>query len=1410
MLLPFIYAAYIILAYLSSDDSLHSSTCLVEQISTVERFVQFSFSNSTSQLLSLNFNTHTSLISRIYKCSILTVYSCCFTFFNRPNSLYPFSNSGKLVLVNISVIHTILRNPLIYCGVPDHMTEYDSLHLSNVEVTASSFLDVQLYDEGRGIVSCGWRNSERISNCKFKNVTVTEQQFVSESVSVACILEDSSISNGLEGLYGEIVTGLSHNTLSCFICSNNTFHNTIRTSGQLKKNDDGRGGGKKMQNEVLTYSSIEFLTRQYLSATFSYEFTRCTFTDCSATLSDPDKTFRGGAIGYFPSSAVDLTFTITECTFTNCTSEYSGGAAYIKNAQTCLISRCSFTNCTALNESSTSGGGLHLRSISACLSVKDCVFDNCTSGKFGGGINIVKSNVTGDECDDGNTGLVNGCTFTKCTAADPTESGGGINFETQPSSFIRSCLFTSCHASSAGGAVYWLNPPPSSATPWIYLCVFFNNSALTHGKDVYVSSTQTTTFIDSYSYTLSDQIDRVNCNGAIHDDWLPYRMTVSISPSSSSSSSVTTTCIEDLAIPCTSLSQAIAAANTFDSSIPLLITFLDGVHSSSSDDDTTFTITRSGQIMSKSEVTSAVIYEVMHQNFGISLSTHSLTLDSFTITLNVSLTSPLLTITSTGTLTLNDMIFTSSTSLTHSSSILSIGSGTLNCSSSTHISNFTLLSSPFLSLSSSDRERRISVGMIENMSRNEGNGSVIELNNFTSSITLTSSTFTSCTSLNGNGGALSLSTSTTTTTSSSSSSYSSSTLPTLTLTSLTFHSCSAHGGGAMHISVSLQNVVIDSCVFNSCTAASSNGGGGVWIVMGEGGYVSLRGGSMNGCHADTGSGGGISALLSSDASLTLSSLSFTSCTSLNGGAFYCSNTDTSTLTVTSLTLTSCNAEVGGGMNILLAGGKTKIEGGSVNGCSSDGSGGGVRISVTNAEGVVEMDGMNFTSCVSGVDGGGVYASLHTGNLTVESCLFDLCNSSGSGGGMEIESENGSVKIMNGSVSGCHAMNGSGGGISLSSTEQSLIEMEGTRFERCGSGVSGGGMEASLSSMATLSLSTLSFTECTGSVSGGIHLEVNGTPTSVLLSHIHFSSLNNTATNGTEYGNALYVTTPSLTHITPDMFPSFISSYSSLNEESKAKIGSNAPSTLADVFNITADFDEVSGEEEQLMHLSPEGADSIGCWIERIGCRTIGYSTELLPYTLSSRVAFLMKEGAYSETKMIPVNEKEVSVNGSSSLGVDGCYMTLSITDETPGAISITSGKCRLSEFSITLQTDLSDSYSIVWITNEGELKLDRVKIEGAILTMYMHPLSTPSASHTLIILTTHPFLTLTSPQSTSLTSHITSALTVNQEEESVVSEVNEFILSGGSSLISLYLSLTHTHILTDFVIPITHSYTHPH
>ena len=117
-------------------------------------------------------------------------------------------------------------------------------------------------------------------------------------------------------------------------------------------------------------------------------------------------------------------------------------------------------------------------------------------------------------------------------------------------------------------------------------------------------------------------------------------------PSSSTSttsfsSSSETTCVEDVTIPCTSISQVFTIADSIDHSIPLRIVLLDGVHASI---ESTRTLTHSVSIQSHSLNTSSASFGDVNPGFGVSISTQSLRVESFTITLNVSLTSPLLTI----------------------------------------------------------------------------------------------------------------------------------------------------------------------------------------------------------------------------------------------------------------------------------------------------------------------------------------------------------------------------------------------------------------------------------------------------------------------------------------------------------------------------------------------------------------------------------------------------------------------------------------------------------------------------------------------------------------------------------------------------------------------------------------------
>ena len=178
-----------------------------------------------------------------------------------------------------------------------------------------------------------------------------------------------------------------------------------------------------------------------------------------------------------------------------------------------------------------------------------------------------------------------------------------------------------------------------------------------------------------------------------------HRFVVNSSSSFSTSedySTSTTTCTEDLPVPCTSLSEAVTAVNILAGSIPPFLGFLDGVHVS---DDTAISILYSGYSMSRSQVTSSVIEEVVDEGYGISIDTQSPALYAFTVSLSVPLTSPLCTITSTGELSLNNWLFTSSPSLTHSTSISSIDSGSLACSGS-EFTSISLQTHSLISVSS--------------------------------------------------------------------------------------------------------------------------------------------------------------------------------------------------------------------------------------------------------------------------------------------------------------------------------------------------------------------------------------------------------------------------------------------------------------------------------------------------------------------------------------------------------------------------------------------------------------------------------------------------------------------------------------------------------------------------------------
>ena len=661
------------------------SLVLVDKLTNPEAHAQLSFINSTSEIVSLTVYHESSPVSYVSRCSTLTLSFCTLTIFFQTHS-FPFLNHGQIILDKFSIHQNTLINSLIKCYDLEDLNTYNSLIWSNVEIRASSFRNIHLDTEGGSLIFCGCTESDTISGCLFRNVTLSQLLSKLQSFSASSKLENSFIFDDEEGIYGESIIGLSDNTLSSFTCRNTSFYNCYhhKFDALRSHNED--------------YSRLEYTTRQTFSTTTS--FTSCNFSNISASET-------GGAI-FFSSSSGSLR--VFDCIFTSCSSSDHGGGIACVNSVVCVLSGCIFTHCVS---SSMLGGGAYLSSITSCSALRSCRFESCSAYR-GGGADVESSNNTGSVCEGALAfGVASHCVFDRCYGTQSACGPGGLFLDQNAAVTLRSCFFSSCTTPGRGAALYFDNVETGQYgwDTWVYLTLFRNNTASgnIHGHDICMNAGSSScpplssSPVDGYTYTLTNKSSRVvyHCtspsNYSIHDHWLPYALPIVLASLSSDSASSTSasTCANDLRIPCRTISELLSVVGSFEKSCPVHIFLLDGMHLS---DDVSVTINHTTHIRSRSSSVSAVMYQVVNAGFRISISTQSLTVESFTITLNASLTSPLLTITSTGTLTLNDMIFTSSTSLTHSSSILSIGSGTLNCSSSTHISNFTLRSSLVSSL----------------------------------------------------------------------------------------------------------------------------------------------------------------------------------------------------------------------------------------------------------------------------------------------------------------------------------------------------------------------------------------------------------------------------------------------------------------------------------------------------------------------------------------------------------------------------------------------------------------------------------------------------------------------------------------------------------------------------------------
>ena len=345
----------------------------------------FTLRNSTSGIYSVMFKIVKTSIGTIHAQSSLLSCDCIFEIMSR-NTPSPLLCEGDIHMERMKMICSEYPVRSIFdCVRICRSVSCRSPSSSSVEVKSSLLRDIRVYERGGGVISGVDIGREAVIGCSFVNVSRMGMEGEKKKKEwrrirrEECVLRDSMIVGGENGIYGDIVSGITETIGDgyVFVSNNNTFvechRHRLLHYRDVEMNED--------------YSNENYTTRIVLSNASSHTVTNSTFTNCSSSNSS------GGAL-YFSSYYCTYIITITNCTFTNCSASGYGGAIYCKYASSCIVNRCSFDTCT----NSDGGGGIYIGYISSCANVKDSNFSLCSS-TCGGGLVLDVSNVTGTACE---------------------------------------------------------------------------------------------------------------------------------------------------------------------------------------------------------------------------------------------------------------------------------------------------------------------------------------------------------------------------------------------------------------------------------------------------------------------------------------------------------------------------------------------------------------------------------------------------------------------------------------------------------------------------------------------------------------------------------------------------------------------------------------------------------------------------------------------------------------------------------------------------------------------------------------------------------------------------------------------------------------------------------------------------
>ncbi|KAH7822513.1 uncharacterized protein MONOS_8908 [Monocercomonoides exilis] len=302
----------------------------------------------------------------------------------------------------------------------------------------------------------------------------------------------------------------------------------------------------------------------------------------------------GGAICVFSQSSASVS--VSHCTFNNCNAHCGGGGVNCFNIKTVEIVNNTFDSCTA---QSYRGGGMFILTISSCVRISGCEFQNCEAVNYGGGLLLENFQVSGIGCiptenGGGESACVSDCSFTSCSLSN--NYGGGMfcanNLMTQFR--MRSIQFISCSALSYGGGLYFHPLRQTSQNNVVYCSFLFfhkckcRTTSTPYGHDAfyldnYSSHLNSNPFFECYT-TNTD--DRRMCYGynfsdsgnwsyqhVEKKDWLKDK-TIYVSVNGNDASPL---CGANESNPCLTVKKA---SQMCDVQISLTVTLMEGNHQS--------------------------------------------------------------------------------------------------------------------------------------------------------------------------------------------------------------------------------------------------------------------------------------------------------------------------------------------------------------------------------------------------------------------------------------------------------------------------------------------------------------------------------------------------------------------------------------------------------------------------------------------------------------------------------------------------------------------------------------------------------------------------------------------------------------------------------------------------------------